>query len=110
LQFKIDDAEDDWVFPQKFDYIHGRTLATCFKEPLSVFKKAFEALAPGGWFEMQDMYLQTSDDGSMEGSALKEWQKVSVPLAKVAFCCGSVNVDLGDAASGTFLYALRVSE
>ncbi len=38
-QFEINDAEDDWLFPQKFDFIHGRTLATCFKEPLSIIKK-----------------------------------------------------------------------
>jgi len=75
LSFELDDVEDDWVFAQKFDYIHGRTLATCFKSPLSVFKKAYEALAPGGWFEMQDMCLQRSDDGSMDGTSLKEWQE-----------------------------------
>jgi hypothetical protein len=74
LQFEIDDAEDEWIFPQKFDYIHGRTLATCFKDPPSIIGKAFEALAPGGYFELQDMCLQTSDDGSMNGTALLEWQ------------------------------------
>jgi Methyltransferase domain len=74
LQFEIDDAEDEWIFPQKFDYIHGRTLATCFKDPPSIFGKAFDALVPGGYFELQDMSLQTSDDGSMDGTALLEWQ------------------------------------
>jgi len=74
LQFEIDDAEDEWIFPQKFDYIHGRTLATCFKDPPSVIAKAYDALLPGGYFELQDMCLQTSDDGSMEGTALLEWQ------------------------------------
>jgi hypothetical protein len=74
LQFEIDDAEDEWIFPQKFDYIHGRTLATCFKDPPSIIGKAFDALAPGGYFELQDMCLQTSDDGSMNGTALLEWQ------------------------------------
>jgi hypothetical protein len=74
LSFEIDDAEDEWIFPQKFDYIHGRTLATCFKDPSSIIGKAFDALAPGGYFELQDMCLQTSDDGSMNGTALLEWQ------------------------------------
>jgi hypothetical protein len=23
-QFEVDDAEDPWMFSQKFDYIHGR--------------------------------------------------------------------------------------
>lgn len=74
LSFEIDDAEDEWILPQKFDYIHGRTLATCFKDPPSIIGKAFDALAPGGYFELQDMCLQTSDDGSMNGTALLEWQ------------------------------------
>ena len=73
-QFEIDDAEDEWLFLTKFDYIHGRTLATCFKDPASVIGKAFGALTPGGYFELQDMCLQTSDDGSMNGTALLEWQ------------------------------------
>jgi SAM-dependent methyltransferase len=72
--FKISDAEDDWPFRMKFDYIHGRTLATCFADPLSIFRKAYAALRPGGYFEMQDLCLQTSDDGSMVGTTLEAWQ------------------------------------
>lgn len=58
----------------KFDYIHGRTLATCFADPASVIGKAYDALVPGGYLELQDMTLQRSDDDSMKGSALEEWQ------------------------------------
>jgi hypothetical protein len=74
LQMVTEDAEGEWTFDQKFDFIHGRTLATCFTDPSSIIGKAFDALAPGGYFELQDMCLQTSDDGSMNGTALLEWQ------------------------------------
>lgn len=37
-----------------FDYIHGRALATCFKDPSFVIKQAFAALEPGGYLELQD--------------------------------------------------------
>lgn len=58
----------------KFDYIHGRTLATCFVDPASIIGKAYDALVPGGYLELQDMCLQRSDDDSMKDSALEEWQ------------------------------------
>jgi len=73
-QFEIEDAEDDWLFPQMFDYIHWRTMATCFADPASIIGKAYDALLPGGYLELQDMCLQTSDDDSMKGTSLEEWQ------------------------------------
>jgi trans-aconitate methyltransferase len=54
LQFEINDAEDEWVFSQKFDFIHGRALLTCFKDPSFVIAEAYKSLAPGGYLELQD--------------------------------------------------------
>jgi hypothetical protein len=53
-RFEIDDAEEEWIFGQKFDYIHGRALATCFTDPSTVINSAYNSLAPGGWLELQD--------------------------------------------------------
>lgn len=53
-RFEIDDAEDEWAFAEKFDYIHGRALLSCFKDPASVLQQAFNSLAPGGYLELQD--------------------------------------------------------
>ena len=53
-RFEINDAEDDWDFTERFDYIHGRTLLTCFTDPKHVLSQAFDALAPGGYLEFQD--------------------------------------------------------
>ena len=53
-RFEIDDAEDEWIFSEKFDYIHGRALLSCFKDPASVLRSAFASLEPGGYLELQD--------------------------------------------------------
>lgn len=54
-RFEIDDAEDEWTFAQKFDYIHGRALLSCFKDPKHVISQAFNSLTPGGYLELQDV-------------------------------------------------------
>ncbi|RFU25119.1 hypothetical protein B7463_g11214, partial [Scytalidium lignicola] len=53
-RFEIDDAEDEWIFAEKFDFIHGRALLSCFKDPPSVLREAYKSLAPGGYLELQD--------------------------------------------------------
>jgi trans-aconitate methyltransferase len=72
--FEVDDAEDPWLYSQKFDFIHGRTLVTCFISHLNVFRSAFEALQPGGWMEMQDVEfpIRCIDD-TMRGTSLERW-------------------------------------
>ncbi|KAE9370618.1 S-adenosyl-L-methionine-dependent methyltransferase, partial [Stipitochalara longipes BDJ] len=73
-RFEIADAEDEWSFSNPFDYIHGRALMTCFKDHVPVFKSAFDALRPGGYFEMQDAAIPfRSIDGSMKGTAFERW-------------------------------------
>ena len=38
---------------EKFNFIHGRALLSCFKDPASVLRQAFDSLAPGGYLELQ---------------------------------------------------------
>ncbi|RDW57070.1 hypothetical protein BP6252_13885 [Coleophoma cylindrospora] len=75
--FEVEDVEDEWVYNQKFDYIHGRLMVTCFKGEegtRGVFAQAYNALAPGGYFEMQDgEFPMTSDDGTLADTALWRW-------------------------------------
>lgn len=42
LNFVVDDAEDDWVYHEKFDYIHARLLAGCFADWPKFFRQAYE--------------------------------------------------------------------
>ncbi|PMD46467.1 S-adenosyl-L-methionine-dependent methyltransferase [Hyaloscypha variabilis F] len=74
-RFEIADAEDKWSFSTPFDYIHGRAFASCFKDHVPVFKSAFDALRPGGYFEMQDAAIPfRSIDESIKGTAFERWQ------------------------------------
>ncbi|KAK0127882.1 hypothetical protein ONS96_007382 [Cadophora gregata f. sp. sojae] len=73
-RFEVDDAEDPWLFPDPFSYIHGRALATCFKSHLPVITSAFRALKPGGYLELQDCIVPfRCIDDTLRGTALETW-------------------------------------
>ncbi|KAK3942608.1 S-adenosyl-L-methionine-dependent methyltransferase [Diplogelasinospora grovesii] len=76
--FEIDDAEDEWTFSTKFDYIHGRALLSCFKDPSAVIRQACDALAPGGYLEFQDgvFPMQFAGDGAPANCALRRWNEL----------------------------------
>jgi len=84
-RFEVDDAEDEWLYTQKFDFIHGRALAFCFKDPAAVFQKAFHSCTPGGYFQMADaaMPIQCIDD-SLEGTALMKFAHMMVNGMRMA--------------------------
>ncbi|KAI9736300.1 MAG: hypothetical protein M1834_001186 [Cirrosporium novae-zelandiae] len=77
VTFLVDDAEEQWMYSQQFDYIHGRMMTSSFTEPIKVFKQAFSNLKPGGYFEMQDIIypIKCDDDSMKDGSAVLEWSK-----------------------------------
>jgi Methyltransferase domain len=77
----VDDVEDEWQYNHKFDYIHGRFLVLCFKDAAPVFQKAFNALKPGGYFEMQDCLTLTCVDSSGEGTQLMRWVSLMLEAA-----------------------------
>ncbi|KAI5782360.1 methyltransferase [Peziza echinospora] len=54
LKFEVDDVEEDWNFPEKFDYIHLRSLSGCIADWERLLSQAYAALKPGGWIEFQD--------------------------------------------------------
>ena len=65
-KFVVDDFEKPWLFKQKFDVVHGRVLASSVSSFPALFQRAFDALHPGGWIEMQDICLPLgSDDGTL---------------------------------------------
>ncbi|OAL39817.1 hypothetical protein AYO20_00729 [Fonsecaea nubica] len=73
-KFEVDDFEARWTFKKKFDFIHGRMLLTSCSDFPRLFRRAFDALQPGGWLEMQDLYMPLlCDDGTLEGTAYGEW-------------------------------------
>ncbi|KAH0545491.1 hypothetical protein FGG08_000492 [Glutinoglossum americanum] len=80
LTFMIDDAEKDWTFPHKFDYIHGRALLGSFENWPRFFEQSLQHLQPGGWLEMQDVaYPPASDDGTLAPAApLARWADLMI--------------------------------
>ncbi|KAH7362171.1 S-adenosyl-L-methionine-dependent methyltransferase [Plectosphaerella cucumerina] len=63
--FEVDDFEQDWIYRKPFDYIHARELGGCVGDDEQLFRRAYEHLAPGGYFEMQAVYPRfLSDDGT----------------------------------------------
>ncbi|KAH8175553.1 methyltransferase domain-containing protein [Sarocladium implicatum] len=66
--FEVDDFESDWAFRHPFDYIHARELGGCISDAPKLFSKAYDALKPGAWFEINatrpGRFL--SDDGTHE--------------------------------------------
>lgn len=65
--FVREDAEDPWVFEKSFDFIHLRSMCTCFNDSRGVMEKIYENLAPGGWAEYQDFGWEiVADPGAEE--------------------------------------------
>ncbi|KAI1390645.1 S-adenosyl-L-methionine-dependent methyltransferase [Hypoxylon trugodes] len=75
-RFEIDDAEDEWVYSEPFDFIHGRALMSCFNDPAAVVRQAFANLAPGGVLEFQDALFPMNYIGEPpRESALYRWNE-----------------------------------
>lgn len=75
LTFLVDDCEDEWIFKQKFDFIHARMMCGSLQEWPRFFEQAYKTLEPGGWLELQDINMPfRSDDGSLNpDTALWKW-------------------------------------
>ncbi|KAH8655276.1 S-adenosyl-L-methionine-dependent methyltransferase [Xylariales sp. PMI_506] len=84
--FQKDDAEDEWVFRAStvdghesrmmFDYVHLRMVSSCFNDPRTVMKHAYDSMSSGGWIEYQDAEFNiTSDHPDFEGSPMNRWSK-----------------------------------
>jgi SAM-dependent methyltransferase len=73
VSFEIDDFDDEWTYGDNvFDLVHNRFNTTAVNNWPRQFRKAFDALKPGGFIEVVDITNPPqSDDGSIpEGSQL----------------------------------------
>jgi ubiquinone/menaquinone biosynthesis C-methylase UbiE len=83
VRFEIDDANHTWTFAEKFDYIHCRYFHMAIEEK-KLFKQAYEALKPGGWFEIRETALPLQcDDGTLEGTPLSYWCEQQLKLGRM---------------------------
>lgn len=101
-RFEVDDAEDEWVFSEKFDFIHSRHMTGSISDFPAMFAMCYENLNPGGWIEFQDYYvkLQCVDD-SLEGTALETWNDYMIEgvrrMGKNALACAKYKKQMADA-------------
>ncbi|KAF6810385.1 methyltransferase domain-containing protein [Colletotrichum sojae] len=73
-RFEIDDAEDEWLYTERFDYVHGRHLTTSIFDFPRLLGQVHEHLRPGGWVEFQETVIDfRAVDGTLEGTALRRW-------------------------------------
>ncbi|CAI4215511.1 unnamed protein product [Parascedosporium putredinis] len=85
--FEVDDVEKDWTWEKPFDFIFGRVLAGCFSDYQAFIDKAFAALEPGGYLELQDVYTPwTSDDETLSKDS---------SMYKIGAECGEASRILG---------------
>jgi SAM-dependent methyltransferase len=77
-RFIVDDFENQWIFQKRFDFIHARILAGSVSSFPALFSKAYDALNPGGWFEIQDICvpLGSDDDSLPKDSAYARWTEM----------------------------------
>lgn len=71
VHFILDDAEAEWVYPENsLDYIHLRHMTSSIRDWPLLVSRAYEALAPGGWIEMQELMfdLRCDDDSIRPGN------------------------------------------
>ncbi|KAK6205787.1 hypothetical protein LQW54_008271 [Pestalotiopsis sp. IQ-011] len=82
-RFEIDDAEDEWIYSQKFDYIHARYMCAFLTDFPKLFRSLYDNLEPGGWTEWMEMliYFQSPDD-TLEGTALQRWNTLIIEGVK----------------------------
>lgn len=76
LCFEVDDAEEDWQFGCKFDYIHIRSMSGSIADWPRLLSQAYDYLNPGGWIEFTEFEAWAwTDDGSLpESSAYQQYQ------------------------------------
>jgi hypothetical protein len=89
-EFIIDDANAQWAFGKKFDYIHTRSITSGIKDWDRLLQQAFDHLNPGGWIELHELHMPIKCDDGTGPSALIYWSElVSEASAKLGIDMGA---------------------
>ncbi|KAJ5176561.1 uncharacterized protein N7482_002438 [Penicillium canariense] len=66
LEFIVEDYEAEWLYKaESFDFIHARLLSGCVADWHQLFRRCYDALKPGTYFEVQESAVWAySDDGT----------------------------------------------
>jgi SAM-dependent methyltransferase len=53
-QFLLEDFNGEWLGTHKYDFIHARELLGSVPDWMEMYRKVYEALKPGGWFDQAE--------------------------------------------------------
>ncbi|RSL79146.1 hypothetical protein CDV31_017231 [Fusarium ambrosium] len=76
LQFQLDDADLEWTFKERFEFIYGRRMVGSITDWDIFAKNAIAALRPGGYFECHELSMSfRSDDKTHENcESMIRWE------------------------------------
>jgi 2-polyprenyl-3-methyl-5-hydroxy-6-metoxy-1,4-benzoquinol methylase len=85
-RFILEDFNSEWAAPNKYDFIHARELLGSVPDWISMYRKVYNALKPGGWFDQAEpCLLFRSDQSEIEDDhAYSLWNKVMIDAGKKA--------------------------
>ncbi|KAF4830126.1 Secondary metabolism regulator LAE1 [Colletotrichum tropicale] len=65
VKFLVDDAEDDWLSGDDFDFVHLRYMISFLKNIDKFIGQAYNHMKPGAWIEFQELHMYPHcDDGT----------------------------------------------
>lgn len=86
VTFQVDDACEEWVYSEPFDFVHLRGLSGAFRDWKFIYEQAFKNLKPGGYIEVSDtdpagntINVRNSESSylSIYGSAMRSASELS---------------------------------
>ncbi|EOD51934.1 S-adenosyl-L-methionine-dependent methyltransferase [Neofusicoccum parvum] len=84
-EFLVDNAEREWAFTRRFDFIHARMLCMGMHDWPRFFRQCWDNLNPGGWLELREITFPwgSADGTAVADSPLLDWsEKVRLGAAK----------------------------
>lgn len=84
-EFLIDDCTQDWIFHNRFDFIHTRAMVAAIKDWGRLFEQAYAHLERGGYIECQELAfpVRCMDPGvTAENSPLLRWSALFFEAAE----------------------------
>jgi SAM-dependent methyltransferase len=76
--FYVDDVESEWTYGphDAFDFIHGRNIAGSIADFDLLYRRIYDHLKPGGWFEIHDYeagFFSDDDPSLSKAPNCKKW-------------------------------------
>jgi trans-aconitate methyltransferase len=83
-RFILEDFNSEWAALNKYEFIHARELLGSVPDWISMYRKVYNALKPGGWIDQAEPCLLFRSDHSKieDDHAYSLWNKVMIDAGK----------------------------